>query len=64
MLWDEFDVEDETLKWPFTYQYFYLLKNYPNDKFMDILETPEKETAADLIQQSFSFLMYAFQNIS
>lgn len=53
LLWDEFDVEDETLKWPFTYQYFYLLKNYPNDKFMDILKTPEKETAADLIQQSF-----------
>ncbi|GGI56355.1 penicillin acylase family protein [Winogradskyella haliclonae] len=53
MIWDEFDVEDETLKWPFTYQYMYMLKNHPNDKFMDVLETPEIEIAEDLIQQSF-----------
>ncbi len=53
LLWDEFDVEDETLKYPFTYQYMYMLKNYPNDEFMDILETEKKETAQDLIQQSF-----------
>ena len=53
LLWDEFDVEDETLKWPFTYQYMYMLKNHPDDDFMDILDTPEKETAKDLIQQSF-----------
>ncbi|ARV09622.1 penicillin acylase family protein [Winogradskyella sp. PC-19] len=53
LVWDEFDVEDETLKWPFTYQYMYMLKNHPNDDFMDIQNTPEKETAKDLIKQSF-----------
>lgn len=53
LLWDEFDVEDKTLKYPFTYQYMYMLKEHPNDDFMDILDTPEKETAKDLIQQSF-----------
>ncbi|SHG77908.1 penicillin acylase family protein [Winogradskyella jejuensis] len=53
LLWDEFDVEEETLKWPFTYQYMYMLKNHPDDDFMDIQDTPEKETAKDLIQQSF-----------
>ncbi|WP_323787367.1 penicillin acylase family protein [Psychroserpens sp.] len=53
MTWDEFDLEDEALKAPFMYQTIYMLKNHPNDPFMDIVETPEKETAIDLFSLSF-----------
>lgn len=53
LTWDEFDVEDEALKAPFMYQTIYMLKNHPNDSFMDIVETPEKETAIDLFSISF-----------
>ncbi|MCD2258738.1 penicillin acylase family protein [Psychroserpens luteolus] len=53
MIWDEFDSEDEALTSPFTYQAIYLLKHHPEDPFMDILDTPEKETANDLFLKSF-----------
>jgi len=53
LTWDEFDVEDEALKAPFMYQTIYMLKNHPNDPFMDIVDTPEKETAIDLFSISF-----------
>ena len=53
MVWDEFDVEDTALDTPFTYQTIYLLKNKGDDAFMDIIETPEKETAKDLFLLAF-----------
>ena len=53
LTWDEFDVEDEALKKPFVYQTIYMLKTHPNDPFMDVVETPEKETAIDLFTLSF-----------
>jgi penicillin amidase len=53
LTWDEFDVEDEALKTPFIYQTIYMLKNHPNDPFMDIVGTPQKETAIDLFSMSF-----------
>lgn len=53
LTWDEFDVEDEALKTPFIYQTIYMFKNYPNDPFMDIIGTPEKESAIDLFSLSF-----------
>ena len=53
MVWDEFDAEDEALTTPFTYQVIYLLNHHPNDPFMDIVDTPEKETATDLFLLSF-----------
>ena len=54
MVWDEFDVEDTAIESPFTYQTIYLLKNNGDDAFMDIIDTPEKETATDLFNLSFS----------
>ncbi|WP_299110551.1 penicillin acylase family protein [uncultured Winogradskyella sp.] len=54
MVWDEFDVEDTAISTPFTYQTIYLLKNNGDDAFMDIIDTPEKETATDLFNLSFS----------
>lgn len=54
MVWDEFDVKDTAIESPFTYQTIYLLKNNGDDAFMDIIDTPEKETAKDLFNLSFS----------
>ncbi|MFP4846464.1 penicillin acylase family protein [Winogradskyella sp. PE311] len=53
MVWDEFDVEDTALDAPYTYQTIHLLKNNGDHKFMDILETPETETAKDLFLLAF-----------
>jgi penicillin G amidase len=53
LTWDEFDVEDLALDKPFTYQTIYMLKNYPQDEFMDIKDTPKKETAKDLFLITF-----------
>lgn len=53
LIWDEFDEKDMVLKTPFTYRTIRLLKDNPNDEFMDILKTPEKETASDLILLAF-----------
>ena len=53
MIWDELKSDSEALKTPFTYQTIYMLVNHPEDAFMDILETPEVETASDLYLKSF-----------
>jgi len=53
MVWDEFNVDATALDAPFTYQTIYLLKNNGDDAFMDILDTPEKETAKDLFLLAF-----------
>ena len=53
MVWDEFDIEGTALDAPSTYQTIYLLKNKGEDAFMDIIETPKKETAKDLFLLSF-----------
>lgn len=53
MVWDELTEDSLAMETPFAYQTIYLLKNYPNDTFMDRLSTPETETATDLFVQSF-----------
>lgn len=53
LTWDEFAVEEEASKRVFTYQTIYILKNYPDDKFIDIVSTPEIETSKDLFLLSF-----------
>ncbi|MDO1500032.1 penicillin acylase family protein [Winogradskyella maritima] len=53
MIWDEFESEDEALDTPFAYQTIHLLKTDGENEFMDILETPERETATDLFLLSF-----------
>jgi len=53
LTWDEFDVKGLALTKPFAYQTIYLLKNYPDDPFMDIMATPEKETSKELFLISF-----------
>ena len=53
MLWDEFENEELALDTPFNYQTVRMLTQYPEDPFMDIISTPEKETAKDLFLISF-----------
>ena len=53
LTWDEFKNEEIALNTPYAYQAIYILKNYPNDDFMDIVDTPEKENANDLFLISF-----------
>lgn len=53
MVWDEFEVENTALGQPYTYQTIYMLKNKGDDKMMDIVETPEVETAKDLFLLAF-----------
>jgi penicillin amidase len=53
LTWDEFDTEEEALMSPYAYQTIYLMKTKPENEFMDIVETPEKETAQDLFLLSF-----------
>ena len=53
LTWDEYDVKDLALEKPFSYQTIHMLKNNPEDAFMDILSTPKKENSADLFLISF-----------
>jgi penicillin amidase len=53
LTWDEYDVKDLALEKPFSYQTIHMLKNNPEDAFMDIISTPEKESSADLFLISF-----------
>jgi penicillin amidase len=52
-VWDEYKDKDIALDYPFVYQTIYMLKTHPNDAFMDIIDTPEKENAYDLFVISF-----------
>ena len=53
LTWDELDAENLALMDPYPYQTIFMLKNNPNDVFMDIAETPKKETAHDLFLITF-----------
>ncbi len=53
IVWDEFDADSSKMDKPFTYQTIYMLKNHPDNELMDIVNTPEKETANDLFLISF-----------
>ncbi|WP_338357693.1 penicillin acylase family protein [Yeosuana marina] len=54
LTWDKSDSKKaDDFKRSLTYQTIYLLKNYPNNPFMDIVSTPEKETSSDLFLISF-----------
>ncbi|MFY0592634.1 penicillin acylase family protein [Roseivirga sp.] len=53
LVWDELNDASKPMPYPFTYQTIYLLKNHPEDPFMDIQETSEVETAPDLFLKGF-----------
>ncbi len=51
--WDEYNLETVAMEKPFTYQTIYMLKHHPDDDFMDIVDTPKKETSKDLFLITF-----------
>lgn len=53
LTWDEIANDSIALDYPFKYQTIYMLKEHPNDKFMDITTTPKVENANDLFIISF-----------
>ncbi len=53
LVWDEIAEDTLDMDYPFAYQTIYLLKNHPENKFMDIQETERVETASDLFLLSF-----------
>ncbi len=57
MVWDELSSDSLAMDFPSSYQTIYLLKNHPDDAFMDVMETEEVETAKDLYLLSFKKAM-------
>jgi len=53
LLWDEFDRDDIALIYPNDFNTTHFIKNYPENEFIDIKKTPEKETLSQLINTSF-----------
>ena len=53
LIWDEFRNDTLALNAPDDNTTLHILKNFPNDEFIDIQATPEKETINQLITQSY-----------
>lgn len=53
LVWDEIKTSQVALEYPTTYTTIKLIKDRPDLSFFDILETPEKETAREVVQQAF-----------
>jgi len=53
LVWDEMQNDSVDLYTPTTYQTIKLLKTVPAHPFFDVASTPAKETARELIRQSF-----------
>ncbi|WGK64362.1 penicillin acylase family protein [Croceiramulus getboli] len=53
LLLDELENDSIAYDWPFIYSRYTLFRDHPRDTFMDIVETEDVETAADLYQISF-----------
>jgi len=62
-VWDEIDSLEFEAAYPKTYQTVHLLISEPELDFMDIVETPEKETASDLFLLSFKAAVKDLKNI-
>jgi penicillin amidase len=54
MIWDEIASASVSLPDPTAYTTIKLIKEKPDLSFFDIISTPEKETAVDVVQKSFS----------
>lgn len=53
LLWDELQKPGVVLSMPTTYTTIKLLKHKPDFSFFDIVNTPEKEVASDVIKKAF-----------
>jgi penicillin amidase len=54
MIWDEMNNDSIALEYPTTYTTIHLIKTKPELVFFDVMATPEKETAREVLQKSFS----------
>lgn len=54
LIWDEMDSAHVAMRRPTTFNTIYLLKHHPSLSFFDVLSTPEKETAVEVVQKAFS----------
>jgi len=54
MIWDELDSAHVAVRRPTTFNTIYLIKTQPTLSFFDLLATPEKETAKELLRKAFS----------
>src|SRR5258708_3988025 len=54
MIWDEMENDKVALPDPTAYTTIKLIKEKPDLSFFDIISTPEKETATDVVRKSFS----------
>lgn len=54
LVWDEIKNSKNLLDYPTTYTTIKLIREKPELSFFDILDTPEKESAREVVQQSFS----------
>lgn len=54
MIWDELDSAHVALQYPTAFSTIQLIRNLPNLSFFDLVATPEKETATDILRRSFS----------
>lgn len=54
MVWDELDSAHVAMQYPTAFNTIYLIKTQPNLSFFDLVATPEKETATDILRKSFS----------
>ncbi|NOT76647.1 MAG: penicillin acylase family protein [Cyclobacteriaceae bacterium] len=53
MIWDEMDSAHVAMRKPTTFNTLWLIKNKPTLSFFDIISTPEKETATELLRKAF-----------
>ncbi len=54
MVWDELDSAHVAMQYPTAFNTIQLIKTQPNFSFFDLVATPEKETATDILRKSFS----------
>ena len=54
MIWDEMDSAHVAMRKPTTFNTIYLIKNQPSLSFFDLVATPEKETATEVVRKAFS----------
>ena len=53
LLWDELQEEGVSMIYPSAFRTIFLLKERPTFDLMDVQNTPQKETASDIINKSF-----------
>ncbi len=54
MIWDEMDSAHVAMRKPTTFNTIYLIRHDPAFSFFDLVSTPEKETAKEILRKSFT----------